>query len=337
MNISENYNLKELNTFGIAASAKYFAEAFTIRDLSAILQDERFKDLPKLILGGGSNILFTEDFGGIVIKNNLKGIEILFEDEEHIYVKSGAGEAWHQFVLFCIENNLAGVENLSLIPGSVGAGPMQNIGAYGIELKEVFHKLDAMNIKDGSIKTFDKEECKFGYRNSVFKNEVKNKYIIISVTFKLNKRAVFNTSYGAIEAELEAMNIKEITIKAISDAVCNIRRSKLPDPAVIGNAGSFFKNPEVAEKVYHELKAQHPGLVGYPTANGIKLAAGWLIEQCDWKGRQINNYGVHKNQALVLVNYGGAEGKDIFNLSQKIRESVKDKFGVELEIEVNIM
>ncbi len=338
MKILENYSLKSLNTFGINVSSKYFLEARSVKEFQTFLKKEELKEIPKLIIGGGSNILFTKDFDGLVIKNNIKGIEIIREDAQYVYVKSGAGEVWHNFVLFCIEHNFAGVENLSLIPGSVGAGPMQNIGAYGIELKEVFYELEALHIKSGKLKVFDKSACKFGYRSSIFKSEVKNEFIIVSVTFKLNKKPDFNTSYGAIETELKAMNVSEISIKAISDAVCNIRRSKLPDPAVIGNAGSFFKNPEVEESTYAKLKEKYPNLIGYPTQKGtIKLAAGWLIEQCGWKGKQIENYGVHKNQALVLVNYGGAEGKNIFALSKQIQASVKDTFGVELEIEVNII
>ncbi len=337
MIIRENYSLKELNTFGIDISSRYFTEVSSVSGFQSLFKDPDFLNIPQLILGGGSNILFTKNFDGIVIKNNIKGIEKLREDETHIYVKAGAGEVWHEFVLYCIENSFAGVENLSLIPGSVGAGPMQNIGAYGIELKEVFFELEALHIKSGELRTFNKEACNFGYRNSVFKNEVKNQYVIVSVTFKLDKNPSFNTSYGAIETELKAMNVSTLSLKAVSQAVCNIRRSKLPDPAIIGNAGSFFKNPEVALSQFDELKKSFPSIVGYPVKNGnIKLAAGWLIEQCGWKGKQIENYGVHKNQALVLVNYGGAEGNSIFQLSKDIRSSVKETFNVELEIEVNI-
>lgn len=338
MEILENQSLKKLNTFGIDASAKYFTEFSSIENIHEILSDARYFTLNKLILGGGSNLLFSKNFDGIVLKNNLKGIELINEDANYYYVRSAAGEAWHSFVMYCIENNFAGLENLSLIPGNVGASPMQNIGAYGVELKDHFYELEAYHIADKTIHTFNNSDCKFGYRESVFKRELKNQYIIISVTFRLLKKPKLNTSYGAIEKELEAMNVKEINIQAISKAVCNIRRSKLPNPAEIGNAGSFFKNPEVERGKYEFIKISYPEIVGYELENGnVKLAAGWLIEQCGWKGRTIGDAGVHKLQALVLVNYGSAKGTEIFDLSQQILDSVKVKFGVELEREVNII
>jgi UDP-N-acetylmuramate dehydrogenase len=240
--------------------------------------------------------------------------------------------------MHCIQNNYAGLENLSLIPGCVGASPMQNIGAYGVEIKDSFYELEALNIHDHTIQKFTNSDCKFGYRESVFKRDLKNQFIIISVTFKLNKKPNLNTSYGAIEQELEKMGIKELSIQAISKAVCNIRSSKLPNPAEIGNAGSFFKNPEVARVKYETLKIEFPGIVGYELENGnVKLAAGWLIEQCGWKGKTFGDAGVHKLQALVLVNYANAKGNEIYDLSQKIMDSVKEKYGVELEREVNII
>ena len=338
MTISENYSLKKLNTFGIDAKAKYFAEAINIEDLKSILSDKKFIDTPQLILGGGSNLLFTKNFDGLVLKNNLKGIELLREDADFYYVRSAAGEGWHQLVLYCIEHDYAGLENLSLIPGNVGASPMQNIGAYGVEIKDVFYELEALKIDDLTIHTFNKSACKFGYRESVFKNELKNQFIITSVTFKLLKKPNLNTSYGAIEKELEAMNVKEINIKAVSQAVCNIRNSKLPNPAEIGNAGSFFKNPEVTQQKYETLKNEFPAIVGYNLENGnVKLAAGWLIEQSGWKGKTYGDAGVHKLQALVLVNYGNAKGNEIFDLSTKVLVSVHEKFGVTLEREVNII
>jgi UDP-N-acetylmuramate dehydrogenase len=337
MIVRENYSLKKLNTFNIDASAQYFAELSTLDDIIEVLSEPKFARTQKLILGGGSNLLFTKNFDGIVLKNNLKGIELIKEDKDFYYVRSAAGEVWHEFVMHCIENNYAGLENLSLIPGNVGASPMQNIGAYGIEIKDCFYELEALHIADKTIHKFNNVDCKFGYRESVFKHEFKNQFIITSVTFKLLKKPSLNTSYGAIEAELKAMNVNEVSIQAISQAVCNIRSSKLPNPKEIGNAGSFFKNPVVTTEHFNELKVKFPNIVSYPTSNAYKLAAGWLIEQCDWKGKRVGDAGVHKLQALVLVNYGNAKGNEILDLSQRIMDSVKDKFGVELEREVNII
>jgi UDP-N-acetylmuramate dehydrogenase len=336
MNLRQNVSLKKYNTFGIDVSAKYFLEVGSVSDIQNYLDDR--KQFPLLILGGGSNILFTKNFNGTVLKNNIKGIEKIKEDDEYVYVKAGGGEAWHEFVMHCIKNNYAGLENLSLIPGSVGAAPIQNIGAYGVEQKEVFSSLEAINLHENKLKVFTRSECNFGYRDSIFKREAKNKFIITSVTFRLNKKPVFNTSYGAIHQELERMGIKELSISAVSQAVCNIRRSKLPDPASIGNAGSFFKNPTVPKEKYEKIKKEFPAIVAYPAAEGeMKLAAGWLIEQCGWKGKSFGNYGVHKDQALVLVNYGCANGNEIYELSEKILQSVKEKFGVVLEREVVII
>lgn len=338
MKILEYHSLKKLNTFGIDATAKFFAEFSTVGELQDLLSDERFLNSKKLILGGGSNLLFTQNFDGLVLKNNLKGITLVKEDADHYYVKAAAGEVWHEFVMHCIKMNYAGLENLSLIPGNVGASPMQNIGAYGVEIKDVFYELEAFSLLDKNLRTFSAAECKFGYRESVFKRELKNKFIITSVTFKLYKVPKFNTSYGAIETELKMMGIVEKSIRTISKAVCNIRNSKLPNPAEIGNAGSFFKNPEVTKGKYEFLKTKYPEIVGYPLENGnVKLAAGWLIEQAGWKGKTFGEAGVHKNQALVLVNYGNAKGSEIFDLSQKVMDSVKEKFGVDLEREVNII
>ncbi len=338
MLIQENYSLKRLNTFHINASAKYFVEVNSIDEIKEVLLDKTFINTPKLILGGGSNLLFTKDYNGIVIKNNLKGINLISEDENYYFVKAGAGEVWHNLVLHCINNNYAGLENLSLIPGNVGASPMQNIGAYGVEIKDCFYELEAFHINDKTIRTFNNADCKFGYRESIFKHELKNQYIITSVTFKLNKKPTYNISYGAIEKELELMGIKELNIQAISKAVCTIRNSKLPNPDEIGNAGSFFKNPEINKSNFDPLKKEFPNIVGYDLENGnVKLAAGWLIEQCGWKGKTFGDAGVHKNQALVLVNYADANGSELFDLSEKIMASVKEKFGVELEREVNII
>jgi UDP-N-acetylmuramate dehydrogenase len=337
MKILENHPLKRLNTFGINASARYFLEAGSVSDIRELLGDKKLGVLPRLILGGGSNILFTRNVEGAVIRNGLSGIELVKEDPEHYYVRVGAGEVWHEFVMYCIQKNYAGVENLSLIPGSVGAAPIQNIGAYGVEQKEVFHELEAIDIAGNRTVVLGKSDCKFGYRDSIFKREGRGKYIITSVTFSLLKTPNLNTSYGAINAELEKMGVRDISIASVSQAVCNIRRSKLPDPEKIGNAGSFFKNPVVSRDKYEALKKDFPTLSAYTDPLGMKLAAGWLIEQCGWKGKQIGNTGVHRDQALVLVNYGNATGEEVFELSGRIILSVKEKFGVELEREVVIV
>lgn len=337
--IQQNISLKPYNTFGIAVSASHYAAVHSIDELKELLANEELKQLPMLVMGGGSNMLLTQDFAGLVIHIKIQGIKVVSENENHVWVEAGAGEVWHHFVMHCIEHDYAGVENLSLIPGSVGAAPMQNIGAYGVEIKDVFHSLEAININTLGTVVFHNEECRFGYRESIFKNTVKGQYIITGVTFRLNKKPTLNTSYGAIETELDAMGVDktQLTIRDVSNAVINIRSSKLPNPAEIGNAGSFFKNPVVSAEKVAELKAQYPDMPAYPSGESQKLAAGWLIEQCGWKGYREDGYGVHKNQALVLVNYGGAKGNDIYNLSSKIVQSVHDKFGVELEREVNII
>lgn len=339
MHIQENVSLKPYNTFGINASAKYFSEFRSVDELEELLKNYKFQTANhKLILGGGSNILFTKDFDGLVLKNELKGIEVVTENNEFYFVKAHAGENWHQFVLYCIDHNYAGIENLSLIPGNVGASPMQNIGAYGVEIKDVFYELEAYHVHDNAVQKFSLQDCAFGYRESIFKRKYKDQFVIMNVTYKLRKQPLFNTSYGAIEQELEKMHIKTLSIKAISDAVINIRSSKLPDPKEIGNAGSFFKNPTVPNEKFTLLQNEFPKIVGYPFGEKeTKLAAGWLIEQCGWKGYREGDAGCHAKQALVLVNYGNAKGEEIYDLSSKIVESVKEKFGVELEREVNII
>ncbi|RAI99392.1 UDP-N-acetylmuramate dehydrogenase [Chitinophaga skermanii] len=338
MIVQEQVSLQAYNTFGIPATARYFSTFESIEDLGNILSDSRWKNMPLLILGGGSNILLTKDFNGLVLKNNIKGIEKTGTAGDHVYMKSGAGENWHGFVQHCIQENLAGLENLSLIPGNVGASPMQNIGAYGVEIKDTFHSLTAFHIEERKIMTFNNADCKFGYRESVFKRELKNEFVIVDVTYQLNKTPHFNTSYGAIEQELTQMGVKDLSIQAISQAVINIRSSKLPNPAEIGNAGSFFKNPEIPATQYETLKAKFPNIVAYPLPSGhVKLAAGWLIEQCGWKGFREGDAGVHAKQALVLVNYGRATGSEIYDLSSKVLASVQEKFGVALEREVNII
>ena len=338
MQIIENTSLKKYNTFGIDVSSALFTSFSTIDQLKEIIDFCNNKNLNKLIIGGGSNILFTKNYDGIVIKNQVLGIDVIKQDEDNIYVKAGAGTGWHQLVTYCIENNYAGIENLSLIPGSVGAAPLQNIGAYGVELKDVFEELEAFNIDTQQIEKFSLNQCDFGYRESVFKTVLKNQFIIISVTLKLNKTPEFNVKYGAIEQELERMNCDELSIKNISTAVINIRTSKLPNPLEIGNAGSFFKNPVVTEHLKNELNNSYANIPIYAANNNLyKIPAGWLIEQCGWKGFRNADAGCHNKQALVLVNYGNATGKEIFDLSTQILESVYQKFGVYLEREVNIL
>jgi len=336
MEIQENISLKKYNTFGIDVNAKYFSSFSTINALNELITQN--SKLKTLILGGGSNILFTKNFDGIVLKNQIKGIEKVNEDDNHIYVKAGAGENWHGLVTHCVNNNWAGIENLSLIPGNVGASPMQNIGAYGVEIKDVFYELEAYHIKEKKIIKFTSADCAFGYRESVFKGKYKNEFVITNVTYRLNKKLNFNISYGAIEQELEKMKVTELRIQAISQAVINIRSSKLPDPKTIGNAGSFFKNPTVSNSKFQILNSKFQNIVRYPLPDGnVKLAAGWLIEQCGWKGFRDGDIGCYDKQALVLVNYGNAKGEKIFDLSEKILQSVKQKFNVDLEREVNII
>ncbi len=338
MEIQENYSLQPYNTFGIDAMARYFVALNSTEQMAEFLRLSNYQKLEKFILGGGSNILLTKNFEGVVLKNNIKGIHVVHEDDDVYHVRAGAGENWHQLVMHCIDHGYAGIENLSLIPGNVGASPMQNIGAYGVEIKDVFVALEALNMHTGEVETFHRCDCEFGYRESVFKRQLKGQYIITSVTLQLHKTPQFNTSYGAIEQELENMGVTELSIRNISQAVINIRSSKLPDPNKIGNSGSFFKNPVVDANLFKKVQAAFPDVAAYPAGEGkMKIAAGWLIEQAGWKGKTFNNYGVHKKQALVLVNYGGAAGKDIFQLSSDIRQSVAEKFGVTLEREVNIL
>ncbi len=334
--IKTNVSLKAYNTFGIECYTKRFASFSSTEELALILEERNDDEL--LILGGGSNILLTKDFEGLAIRNEIKGFEVIKEDDDTVLIKSGGGEVWHEFVLKCIDNNFGGIENLSLIPGSVGASPMQNIGAYGVEIKDVFQELEAYHIETGKVETFKHSDCSFGYRESVFKRALKNQYIITSVTFRLTKKHQLNTKYGAVTAELEQMGVEKPTIKDISNAVIAIRSSKLPNPKEIGNAGSFFKNPVVDSSILELINKNYSSVPNYPAPNGqVKLAAGWLIEQAGWKGKTFNNYGVHKNQALVLVNYSDCTGSDILNLSTEIIKDVESKFGLTLEREVNIL
>ena len=335
--IEQNKSLKKYNTFGLDVKADFFTSVHSIDDLITVWKDDRFSQTQKMFLGGGSNVLLTKDFQGLIIHNCLKGIEVVNRYENFVFVKAASGEGWHDFVLYCIDNGFGGVENMSLIPGSVGAGPMQNIGAYGVEMKDVFYELEALNLSTLQIEKFTNADCKFGYRESVFKNEKKNQFFIASVTFRLNLHPTVNTTYGAIQQQLQTMNVENPTIKNVSDAVIAIRSSKLPNPAVLGNSGSFFKNPEVSSNEYERLKNEFPNVVAYPTNSGYKLAAGWLIEQCGWKGKVVGNCGSHKDQALVLVNYGNATGDEIYQLALSIQQSVLDKFNVRITPEVNII
>lgn len=335
--MQENISIQAFNTFGIDVKARYY---FSLQTLTLL---EELASLPaihssRLVLGGGSNVLFTRDFNGIVIHNQLRGIEVVEEDDDTIWVKAAAGENWHSFVLHCIENNWCGIENLSLIPGKVGASPMQNIGAYGVEIKDVFHELEAWNIQKEQVDTFDREDCQFGYRESVFKHDLKNQYLILSVTFRLSKRPNVNVRYGSIEEVLNTMGVENPGIKEVSNAIIAIRQSKLPDPAEIGNAGSFFKNPVVSDNLASQLISRYPHMPSYKVSKSeVKIPAGWLIEQAGWKGKRFNNYGVHEKQALVLVNYGGAKGQEIVDLSHEIQRDVQEKFGIIINPEVNFI
>jgi UDP-N-acetylmuramate dehydrogenase len=337
MNILENQSLKNYNTFGIDVKARGFTEIFSEKDLNGALTVNEFRDLPKLVLGGGSNILLTKDFKGLVIKNSIAGINIIDEDESTILVEAGAGVIWNDLVEFSIQRNLGGLENLSLIPGTVGAAPIQNIGAYGQELKDVFFSLKGIFVQDLCVENYYNQECEFGYRTSVFKNELKGKFVITSVTLRLKKNPVVNLSYASIKDEIEKLQLKEVTIRDVSNVVCEIRKRKLPDPSIIGNAGSFFKNPEIDARKFDEIKESYPGISGHSSLNGkVKIAAGWLIEQCGWKGKRTGNVGAHSNQSLVLVNYGGATGEEILKLAAEIKKSVYEKFKISLHEEVNI-
>ncbi len=337
LQIQENISLKNFNTFGVEAFAKYFVEISRKEELQELFLDPAWQFIPRLVLGGGSNMLMLNNFEGLVIRINIRGIEHRISHND-VFVEAGAGEVWNDLVNYCVLRNYAGLENLSLIPGSVGASPIQNIGAYGVELKDVFYSCVAFEIATGEFKTFTKADCQFDYRESIFKGPLKGRYIITSVKFKLSLTPQFNLKYGAIEQELAARNINAPTIADVSAVVSHIRVSKLPDPSTIGNAGSFFKNPIISPEQFEQLVFNFPDVVNYPAANGqVKLAAGWLIEQCGWKGKVVGRTGTWKNQALVLVNHGGATGQEVYSLSSQIIDSVYTKFGVTLQREVNII
>ena len=338
MKIQENFSLKKNNTFRIDVKAKYFAEVYSTEELTSILSDSNYKKESKLILGGGSNILFTNDFNGLIIKINSNEISIIEENEDEVIVQASAGVIWHELVLFCVERNYGGIENLSLIPGTVGAAPIQNIGAYGQELKDTFKSLKGIFSDNLKEKIFIKDECEFGYRSSIFKNKLRKKFIITYVSLKLSKHPSLNISYGSIKAELNKLGKQNLSVRDVSRVVCDIRRSKLPDPQEIGNAGSFFKNPEVNKNKFEKLKEKYPTIIGYKlTESKVKIPAGWLIEQAGLKGKRIGNTGTHINQALVIVNYGNATGEEILNFKDHIKNEVINRFGLELEEEVNVI
>ena len=335
MNIIQHQSLKNYNTFGIEARAKEFIAVDTIDSLIEVVASN--KDL--FILGGGSNMLLTQDIEKLVVHVDLKGREIIEQNENFVIVKAQAGENWHEFVLWCISQDFGGIENLSLIPGNVGTTPIQNIGAYGVEIKDTLYSCEALNRKTLQIETFTNAQCQFDYRESVFKNELKEQYIITAVLFKLTKKDhAVSTTYGAIEAELSKQNIQNPSLKDISNAVIAIRQSKLPDPKELGNSGSFFKNPIISKEAYEKAKALHPDMPHYVVSkNSVKVPAGWLIEQAGFKGKRFGDAGVHKNQALVLVNYGTATGAELVALSQNIQQTILTQFGIAIEAEVNII
>ena len=334
MDIKENISLKKYNTFGISAFAKRFISIDSVYQLQQLLKINK----EVFLISGGSNMLLTKNIEKLVIHINTKGISIDKEDDQFVYLTVNSGENWHDFVVWCVSQNYGGIENLSLIPGNVGTSPIQNIGAYGVEVKDTITRVEGIEIATGKLVTFSNEDCKFGYRNSIFKNTHKGKVILTSVGFKLTKKNhKLNTSYGAIETELISKKITTPSLKNISDAVISIRNTKLPDPKEIGNAGSFFKNPTIPTTQFDTLKASFPSIPGYPSTEGVKVAAGWLIEQAGWKGKRIGDVGVHAKQALVLVNYGGGSGEEIKSLSQQIQASVFDKFGIQLHPEVNFI
>lgn len=333
----QNISLQAFNTFGIDANAQFFMPFSSVETLQEILASELFKQEEHFILGGGSNILFTKDVAALVLKNEIKGIDIVDEDDTSIVVRFGAGELWHDCVLWALDNNYGGIENLSLIPGTMGAAPMQNIGAYGVEIKGVIEAVEAIEKSTGALKKFGKEDCQFAYRESIFKHTVKDQFIITNVFLRLSKVHELELSYGAIQKELAHQNITEPTIQDVSNVVISIRESKLPNPKEIGNAGSFFKNPVVSLAEFKVLQTKYPSIPFYEQADGIKIPAGWLIEQAGYKGLKEGEIGVHEKQALVLVNYGSGSGLDIFNLSQRIINDVQKRYGIGLHREVNIL
>ncbi len=337
MQILQDVSLQPHNTFGLEALARQWITITSTKQLQELLRDPNYQSVPKMVLGGGSNVLFTQDFEGLLIKIAIPGISVVDESDDEVYVRSGAGVGWHDLVMQCIDQGYGGIENLSLIPGTVGAAPMQNIGAYGVEIKDVFSSLEAVEVATGDLRTFSAADCQFGYRSSIFKHELKGRYIITSVTLHLSKQPSLNTSYGAITETLTRKGIQSPSIRDVSEAVVEIRRSKLPDPQQIGNAGSFFKNPIIPHAQYEALLTEYSTMPGYPADQVVKVPAGWLIEQCGWKGTRLGNIGVHDKQALVLVHFGGGRGDALMALAQDIKASVLQKFGITIEPEVNMI
>jgi UDP-N-acetylmuramate dehydrogenase len=339
MIIQENVDLRPYNTFNISVLARYFIVVRSIDEIQQVITSKIFRSSPHLILGGGSNLLFTKDFDGVVIKVELNGIKVVSENDETVTLYAGAGQNWHSFVLHCVDHDFGGIENLSLIPGTTGAAPMQNIGAYGAEIKDVILNVEAIDKSNGTHHVFINEQCQFGYRESIFKQHAKDKYFITGIHAVLTKRNhKLNINYGAIKDTLKIMGVSTPTLKNISDAVIQIRRTKLPDPTYVGNAGSFFKNPSVAGNMFDHLRQSYPSIPSYPSVDGlVKIPAAWLIEQCGWKGKTFDKIGVHPHQALVLVNYGGGDGEKIWELAMQVRDSVKNTFNITLQPEVNVI
>ncbi len=336
--ILENISLKNFNTFGVKAKARYFAAILSYDVLRSLIQGRKPAEKELLVMGGGSNLLFTGDFNGWILRNEIKGIEIIEKTDKHVIVKVGGGENWSNFVDLMVDNGWGGLENLSLIPGTAGAAPVQNIGAYGVEQKDAFVSLEACNLITGKICTYNRLECNFGYRSSIFKAAEKGKWFVLNVTYQLQKKPELNLGYAPLRKTFEDKPAEQITIKAVCNAVKSIRRSKLPNPQTLGNAGSFFKNPVVRQEKFNRLQRQFPEMPFYQLENGnVKIPAGWLIEQCGWKGKRVGNAGVHYQQALVIVNFGGATGQEILQLANAIQSDVRQQFGIELEPEVFIL
>jgi UDP-N-acetylmuramate dehydrogenase len=338
MLLQERVSLKNLNTLGLNAQARYYVRIDDVQQLQQLLLNPQLNQRSRLILGGGSNVLFLNDFVGIVIHMAIGGIAVVQENREHVWVRAGAGVNWHTLVLHCVQQGYAGIENLSLIPGTAGAAPIQNIGAYGVTFSDVFESLEAIEVDSGTVHTLRSKDCAFGYRDSIFKNTQREQYIITSVTLRLHKQPTFQTTYGTLQSTLEAMDVRELSIKAISDAVIRIRQSNLPDPVHLGNAGSFFKNPIITQQQFEHLQHTHPDMPGYVQPGGhMKIPAAWLIEQCGWKGKTRGAIGVHQQHALVLVNYGEGTGQDIFRLARDIQQSVHQQFDIEIVPEVQVI
>ncbi len=336
--ILENISLKNFNTFGVEVKARYFAVISCYDELRSLIQERKPAEKKLLIMGGGSNLLFTGDFNGLILRNEIKGIEIVEETDQHVFVKVGGGESWSDFVDSTVRKGWGGLENLSLIPGTTGAAPVQNIGAYGVEQKDAFVSLEACNLTTGKICTYNRPECNFGYRSSLFKTAEKGKWCVLNIIYRLQKKPELNLGYAPLRKAFEDKPSEQITIKAVCDAVKNIRRSKLPDPQTLGNAGSFFKNPVIGKEKFNRLQRKFPKIPFYRLKNGnVKIPAGWLIEQCGWKGKRVGNAGVHHQQALVIVNFGRATGEEILQLANAIQYDVSQQFGIGLEPEVLIL